>query len=293
MEALPIRVSELSIAGTEYAKIQNKIQTAESLAERLTECLAIVRHELLAELPLPRLAALFAEFQTDSPRNPLDKNEPAGLTLSPGRGATLGIELSSGRELVARRFRRGGFVRHFFQDLFFLSPAETLSATRPVAELRILSILRAGDLSVPLPIACYATRVGRWGYRGMIVTERVPETTNLLSLLRLSAGGPSKEQLNAILEQVGVQAGVTVSLGICHRDLHLGNVLVSHSGEVTLIDFDKAALLVRPAEREAADRFLQNRFERSARKHRLDWTIAPFLSGYRKGRASRGELWQK
>jgi len=63
MEALPIRVSELSIAGTEYAKIQTKIQTAESLAERLTECLAIVRHELLAELPLPRLAALAPNFK--------------------------------------------------------------------------------------------------------------------------------------------------------------------------------------------------------------------------------------
>ena len=188
-----------------------------------------------------------------------------------GRGTAWRIKLSSGREVLLRFFRRGGFMRYFVQDCFFCSPFVSLKESRPFLEMELLLELYAAGVKVPYPIAArseLSPRVGKFGigYRGLIITEFLQGTCNLLELVEQLP----QENFLSICQQSGKLAKLMLNHCVTHADLHLGNVLLGTSTgaerDVYLVDLDKA-WRYKKGTRDAQELYLQDRWERSLRKH--------------------------
>jgi tRNA A-37 threonylcarbamoyl transferase component Bud32 len=147
--------------------------------------------------------------------------------------------LADGRAVIARGFRRGGCVEKLGITGLFLRPVGS-AAPRPIAELRLLERLRAAGANVPSPV-CAEVR-WRWAgaaYSGVIVTEEIPESCNLLLAAR--AGAISNAELARIAGQAGAEAARLLGANVFHPDLHPGNVLFQpRLRSVYLIDFDRA-----------------------------------------------------
>ena len=78
--------------------------------------------------------------------------------------------------------------------------------------------------------------------------------------------------LFSVCREVGVLAKKLLLEKVYHPDLHLGNVLLDHSGSIFLIDFDKSCLISESQHKHFEQRLI-DRWSRSARKH-LSRTLA-------------------
>jgi len=152
----------------------------------------------------------------------------AGLLAHPGgRGATFTFPLKNGTAFL-RRFKRGGFVRHFIDDAYFMD-------NRPLREFELLLEMRAEGLPVPEPLGvCWRNRFG-W-YRGAIVTGAL-NGQNLYDYLR-----GAKETPEQALRQTGAVIRLMHGKQIWHADLQVRNIMVTPKG-VYLLDFDNARKL--------------------------------------------------
>lgn len=145
-----------------------------------------------------------------------------------GRGAAWIVPARDGEgEWVLRHYRRGGLAARFSDD-FYLWPGLTL--TRPWREWQLLAELHALGLPVPRPVAARVTRAFL-GYRGDLITRRIPAARSLAELIRTGAVPPWPE--------IGVCIHRFHSAGVWHADLNAHNVLVDRDGSVWLIDFDR------------------------------------------------------
>ncbi|MCP4644327.1 MAG: 3-deoxy-D-manno-octulosonic acid kinase [bacterium] len=143
-----------------------------------------------------------------------------------GRGTVDQFEFEGGMG-VLRTYRRGGLVRHFLKDSYFLS-------NRPLKELRVLQALHDGGLAVPEPLgAAWRTR-GGW-YRGLLATRRIAGE-NLIDALT-----GRKDDAERDLSEVGQLICRMHDLGAFHADLNARNIMTGPEG-VYLLDFDNARL---------------------------------------------------
>jgi 3-deoxy-D-manno-octulosonic acid kinase len=165
-----------------------------------------------------------------------------------GRGTAWFLSVQN-RAWVLRHYRRGGVMRTLSRDRYFWRGEE---GTRPFTEWQLTYHLHRAGLPVPAPIAARYGRSG-FGYRGDIITERLPQVWSLaqaldaapLSLLRWIAIGRCLRRFH--------------DLGVCHADLNAHNILLGRSAHdpvgpeaeplvapepdrIYLIDFDRGSL---------------------------------------------------
>ncbi|MGH7963281.1 MAG: lipopolysaccharide kinase InaA family protein [Candidatus Binatia bacterium] len=176
-----------------------------------------------------------------------------------GRGAVHRVVLREGGIGIARRYYRGGFIRHFVRDLYWDRPP------RPFVELICTEIVR--QRGVPA-VEVLGARV-EWGpiglYRGMFVTREAPGFLNLWEWLCTQPTGRARESVLAAVARVIAQLHAT---GIEHADLNLTNILVRSEGDAPaalLIDFDRARLFPGPLSYPQRERNLR-RLRRSLAK---------------------------
>ena len=189
--------------------------------------LEIPRGAILAERSSAIDAA--ALFESGSPTT-----GGSGTVAPGGRGSVTFLRVGD-RELVRRRYLRGGLVARLAHD-GYLWLGE--SRTRPFRELRLLGRLVDLGLPVPPPVAARFRRHGLV-YRGELITARLPAATSLAS--RWLAGDMSAADWSA--------AGHCIrrfhDAGVRHADLNAHNVMLDGSGNVWLLDFDRGRI-VRP-----------------------------------------------
>jgi len=166
-----------------------------------------------------------------------------------GRGTAWFLAVQS-RFWVLRHYRRGGLMSSLSHDRYWWQGEER---TRPFAEWQLTYHLHRAGLPVPAPIAARYRKQGP-GYRGDIITERLPDVWSLaealdavpLSLLTWIAVGRCLRRFH--------------DLGVCHADLNAHNIMIGRNGgsqgggqqnlgapqpaqeRVYLIDFDRGSL---------------------------------------------------
>lgn len=136
--------------------------------------------------------------------------------------------LGSGETGIIRTCRRGGLVRRLFKDAYPFS-------NRPLREFRVHLYAYSRKLPVPEPLGVFWERKGI-AFRGAVATREIEAVTLFTALKRLQSNAGRFEPL---LIHAGRAVRHMHELGICHADLQLGNILVTHTG-IHLIDLDKA-----------------------------------------------------
>ncbi len=148
-----------------------------------------------------------------------------------GRGNTFFIE-QGGTALVLRHYRRGGMVRYFSEASYLYSG---MQKTRAWREFMFLCELEDSNLPAAKPFACRIERRGLV-YSASLVTYRLAGAT----LATLLIDGKIN---NTDWENIGKCIARFHKAGVCHADLNAHNIILDASGNVSLIDFDRARCL--------------------------------------------------
>lgn len=169
-------------------------------------------------------------FDPEHWRSCADVSEPSG-----GRGQAWMIKQvlpdQSDREWVLRHYRRGGLVAKWVEDQYFWLG---WARSRPVREWQITAWLYAQGLPVPHPVAAAGWRKG-FTYRADLITARVPGRP---VSSWVETGGLDAQ----LMSQIGRVVRQLHDVGLYHSDLNTHNILATEDGQVSVIDFDQAAV---------------------------------------------------
>ena len=160
--------------------------------------------------------------------------------LTGGRGAIYRVPFDEQSRVLVRRYRRGGFVRHFIHDLYWDRPL------RPFAELRSTLIAKERGVSTVEAVGAGVAWSALGCYRGMLITREADGFHNCWDWLQAS---PSDKERQLVGENVRQMINTMHDAGIYHADLNLTNILVrfdSGQPEARIIDFDRARILPTP-----------------------------------------------
>lgn len=160
-----------------------------------------------------------------------------------------------GVELVFKQYHRGGLAGRLVEKSYLYS---RLANTRVWREFNMLRSMRKLGLPVPRPVAARCVSVPPLAYRGALITERVPDSENLTEILC------SKPVDNALWAKLGGLIALFHQHNIYHPDLNASNILLTGSGDLYLIDFDKGTIRNTPSRQEAEANL--SRFRRSLDK---------------------------
>jgi len=195
---------------------------------------------------------------------------------SAGRGASLFIKIDQ-HNLVLRHYRRGGMVRVFSEQSYIWTG---LHKTRAWQEFDVLCTLEQNQLPAPRPYACQVKQQGMI-YSATLVTHYLNGTTLAERMCTL----PQKaEHWFAI----GQCISRFHAAGVNHADLNAHNILLTDSGQVFMIDFDRATIDLTRQRNEFANNL--KRLQRSLQKihssgpahyDENDW--ATLMRGYEQG----------
>lgn len=149
---------------------------------------------------------------------------------SQGRGTVVFFEHES-RELVLKRYHRGGFFGRFVRSTYTFTG---LKNTRMWQEFELLAKMRDLGLPVPRPIAVRCIKTSPITYQGEIIIERICNAQTLAELLcRQMLPEKTWESLGQVIRQFHDHR-------VDHADLNICNILLTASGQIHLIDFDKS-----------------------------------------------------
>jgi 3-deoxy-D-manno-octulosonic-acid transferase len=147
-----------------------------------------------------------------------------------GRGTAWFLH-ADGHAFVLRHFRRGGGIAKLLGDRYL---GRSAVASRPMREFVLLQEMHAAGLPVPVPVAARCQRAGPGFYRGDLLLERIPDVTELASVLD-TGHRPEPAQWQA----VGAAIRRLHDAGVWHADLNARNLLVDRHWKVWIIDFDR------------------------------------------------------
>jgi 3-deoxy-D-manno-octulosonic acid kinase len=186
---------------------------------------------------------------------------PAGARAVPlnggvlsGRAAIWRHEIPSIGTVVIKEYRRGGMLRFLRRRHYF-----RFGVSRPEREFNNLRTARATGLNVPNPVGCFSR--GALFYRGWLATCYVPGRS-LVDIVSSDPGG-----ISALIEELTRQVELLIKNRVAHVDLHPGNVLVSATGTLYLLDFDRAIVFSK-SEEELRHHY-DVRWKRAVEKHGL------------------------
>jgi heptosyltransferase I len=273
--------------------------TESSIANRLefkqlrdASCVALLNTQYADEINLAWISELADQEGDISGKNPAEAGD--GSAVAWGRGSAKRFVLPTGREIIVRQLRRGGYVRFFARQSFLRFPGAGTSGLRPFAELQLLKDLWEQGVQVPCPVAA-SVKIGRTGfvYEGLLITEVIPGAVNLLELKQdLIKGAAKSAKFTEICRQAGSEARLMLDSGVAHADLHLGNVLYDEADRTFLIDLDKAQRC-NPAKNPARRiEKLERRWAKSVNKHFAEYPqlAQDALRSFAQGLAEGGEL---
>ncbi len=144
-----------------------------------------------------------------------------------GRGGIRLIEIG-GLRLVARKYLHGGLFRMLTRDLF-------LEQGRATSEAEIMAYLRERGFPVVAPFCAVVEKLFV-AKRLHLVTILQANTVSLLEYLRQATG----KQRMRLASKLAERLWLLQRAGVCHPDLHLGNVLVTPDQDLVFLDFDRA-----------------------------------------------------
>ncbi len=157
-------------------------------------------------------------------------------SVAGGRGVVQRLPLSDGGHAIIRWYRRGGFVRHFIQDVYWDRPF------RPFAELASTEIARQRGVPTVEILAAGVKQLA-WGcYRGVFISREATGFSHLWEWLQTH---PPPTERKSTIETVAHTIVQLHTAGILHADLNLTNILVRVTdsiAEALIIDFDKAQI---------------------------------------------------
>lgn len=175
---------------------------------------------------------------------------------------------------VVRRYLRGGAMASLLHDTYLRA-----GPTRPFHELSASALARARGVPVPAVIAGVVHPAGPFTYRAELVTEMVPDATDLAGVLfvppepaedtdRTPTEGAPIDGAAALLA-AGKLAREAGTAGVLHPDLNAKNVVLRRGSggepEAWMVDLDRCR--IRSAPRPDADTgAMLARLERSLRK---------------------------
>jgi tRNA A-37 threonylcarbamoyl transferase component Bud32 len=167
------------------------------------------------------------------------------------------VTLEDGSHAVIKQMRRGGLLGPLWRDRF--RPGRRLADN-----LRIpLEALRRG-IPTARPVALLVLRGTAGLCRAWLAMEEIAEARDLIRRIA-GSDAPTLREIDAVMRLVRTMH----ERGIDHRDLNLGNLLLTDRGAappgVFVIDLDRARLRPGPIEPAARMRALR-RLERSAVK---------------------------
>ena len=161
---------------------------------------------------------------------------------------------------VARHYRRGGIIASYLDERYLVA-----RTPRPFSEL--LASVEALSRGIPTPrIIAGAVRRSGFFYRADLVTEYVPDVTNLASAV-FRTKGSNLALRTAALHAAGNLVHLLENQRVVHADLNASNILVNQVGVVAsahVIDLDRCRLL-SPTVR-APIGFMRRRLEHSLEK---------------------------
>ena len=165
---------------------------------------------------------------------------------------------------VLRHYWRGGFIRKLVARSYLFTG---IRRSRMYRELDLLAKLDEMHLPVSRPISAILTRHGLL-YRGSIITQAIPNASNLLEIL--SRRELTTQKIDAIAK---LQAAFHRK-GVDHADLNIGNILLDTEGQPYLVDFDRGRIRQpNPGWQKANIQRLQRSFTKQKRLNQdLPWT---------------------
>ncbi len=161
-------------------------------------------------------------------------NDSSSVKLSGGRGASQKIVVD-GKELVLRRYLRGGFMAKLSYDFYFWLGVKN---SRPYQECKVLEYAIQKGLPVPKCIGYSIDRHGLF-YRAGIMTEYIPNVGTLASYL--NDHELTQSQWLELAQTIAAMHQVNIN----HADLNADNILISVKDDdllFSVIDFDKARI---------------------------------------------------
>jgi hypothetical protein len=164
---------------------------------------------------------------------PVDMGELVAGIVQParrfpgGRGAP-GIFELGGRTIVCRQYLHGGWLRGVTGGNF-------LGEERALRELEVTAYLEEKGFPVVSPVG-YVAESQASSRRLYFLSLFLPDAHDLMTHFA-SAGTRERLRMAKRLAAALFEMG---RLGVYHPDLHLRNVLVTSSGGLFLLDFDKA-----------------------------------------------------
>jgi 3-deoxy-D-manno-octulosonic acid kinase len=156
------------------------------------------------------------------------------VPITGGRGVVQRLPLSDGGQAIIRRYRRGGFVRHFSHDVYWDRPF------RPFAELICTEIARQRGVPTVEILAAGVKHRAFGFYQGMFISREAAGFSNLWEWLQTK---PPPTERKSTIETIARMIAQLHAAGILHADLNLTNILVrmvESTAEILIIDFDKA-----------------------------------------------------
>lgn len=215
----------------------------------------------------------------------LDAATGEAEALLQGRGPVPVFATARGRWVVRRYLRGGAVAAPLLGDRHL-----RVGAPRPVREARASADARLRGIPTPRVMAGASYAAGPF-YRADLMTEYVPDTTDLARLL-FQEERPGRERAD-VLREVGRLVARAAAVGIEHADLNARNILVELGrgrADPLFLDLDRCVVL--PAGRAAEPTRMLERLERSLRKgaahagrplHAEEWALlrSSALSGNR------------
>ena len=225
-------------------------------------------------------AKLVADVELEHELKRAGLDQPAGWgtclrepAAAPGRGATSLRELAGGRVLRLKRLRRGGWMAPLWRDHF-------IGEGRALDNLRVSAEAGRRGVATPPVVALLVVKSVAGLVRAWLAIEELADAVDLGSCFR-SDQPPTQAELEAALGLVRRMH----DLGLEHRDLNLGNLMIRRSPtlraptvgyvsgsvfasepdlvpEAFVIDLDRARLHVGPLGFHPRQRALR-RLERS------------------------------
>jgi 3-deoxy-D-manno-octulosonic acid kinase len=161
------------------------------------------------------------------------KQPPSAPPSTGGRNVVHRVALEDGGHAIIRRYQRGGFVRHFFHELYWDRPF------RPLAELTCTELARRRGIPTVEVLAAGIEKVGYGFYRGVIVSREVEGLINSWAWLQKQ---PLQSERQTMIKAIAQAIFHMHEAGLRHADLNLTNILVGMSAlhpEVRIIELDR------------------------------------------------------
>jgi 3-deoxy-D-manno-octulosonic acid kinase len=199
----------------------------------------------------------------------MELERPAHQGVLEGRRSAVFANLRSVGPVVVKHYARGGLLGKFVDSYFV--------RTGPIrAEIEFNTLLHVRKIGVQAPEPILFAYRGKWIYQTWLVTRELEAYKNLMELART----PSDALIPVLAEVVAALEKLILNR-ITHIDLHPGNILVAPTGQVAVIDFDKAHYW-EGSLHQLRDFYLR-RWRRAVIKHKLPELLAEFVSaGLRK-----------